>query len=206
MRNEWFGDKRDHLKWTSLLLLAQGAGIQRIVQIAMWTNPQPPEFRILNIDYPQDDAHDITGWVSDFFHQHNDLGNIQALGQQLGIEIEVWLQPFTRRAREAYFRQITERIRESDVPTIWFFDPDTGIAPVGGASDKHVRVPELAVAFDELPRGDFLACYQHAWRAHDWYDQTLDRFRRACNVPAEHVRDFVSIHASDVLILAVQKP
>ena len=157
MRNEWFGDKRDHLKWTSLLLLARREEIAHIVQVAVWTDPLPLNVAMLTVENLTDAGPNVAILVADFFHQHNHLANIRPLGRQLGITIDVMLQPFDHATRAAYFAQVVERIRESEERTIWFFDPDTGIEPATRPSDKHVLEQELAQAFDAMPPGDFLA-------------------------------------------------
>ena len=206
MRNEWFSDKRDHLKWSSLLLLGQREGINRVVQVAMWSDQRPLDFRIHSTKGPLDGYQDVAAHVAGFFHRHNDLSSIKALGAPLGVTIEVCLGPFAHATRAEYFTEIAERIRTSDVPTIWFFDPNTGIEPAGGPSVRHVREKELRQAFDKLPRGDFLVVYQHSWHVTDWQECARKRFSLACNVPDNQVEVFTSPDAKDVIILAVQKP
>lgn len=47
MRDEWYGDKRDLVKWGILIVLAEQAGLQHIVQIAYY---RPTTWPLLNID------------------------------------------------------------------------------------------------------------------------------------------------------------
>ena len=90
MRNEWYGDKRDFLKWPSLLHLAQREGIKRIFQVAMCTDAGPAYPEIATLDGEIVQCRAMTAQVSDHFHHHNDLRGIAALGEHLGIDIEVW--------------------------------------------------------------------------------------------------------------------
>ncbi len=47
MRNKWYSDNRDLVKWSVLLLLAEGCGADRIIQIAYY---KESPFQELEID------------------------------------------------------------------------------------------------------------------------------------------------------------
>ena len=205
MRNEWYGDKRDLLKWTSLLYLARREGIGRIFQVAMCTDPEPPHFEIQRLGGEPVECRDETTHATAHFHQHNDLNGIGALGERLGINIEVWPEPFTHVGRDAYFDRVYGEIRVTEPPTVWFFDPDTGIEPQGGANERHVRRVELAAAFELLSLGHYLACYQHAWHVQDWRGQARARLAEGLGRDENEVEVFTSVYATDVIVLVVEK-
>ena len=205
MRNEWYGDKRDFLKWPSLLHLAQRKGKKRIFQVAMCTDTQPPCPTVKTLNRQPVECQDITRRVADHFHCRNDLHGIKAVGEPLGIEIEVWVEQFTHATRCRYFKKVLSEIGASATPTVWFFDPDTGIEPESGASRKHVRLQELSDAFKKLPPGDWLACYQHAPRKQDWRTKARTRFSKKLGRQASKVEVFTSNYAKDAIILAVEK-
>ena len=205
MRNEWYGDKRDFIKWPTLLHLANRQGIARIFQVAMKTDAEPPDPAITTLNGAIVNCANITALVADHFHRHNDLNGFRAVGEDFGINIVVWLGIFTHASRDRYFANIFAEIQEHECPTVWFFDPDTGIEPPSGANSTHVRLAELANAFQLIPEGDYLACYQHSWREENWQCQARTRLSQQLNVDVNEVEVFTSAYAHDVIILAVGK-
>lgn len=203
MRNEWYGDKRDLIKWPTLLHLAQREGIGRIFQIAMCTDTEPVYPEIMALDGQVVLPQDVTEHVADHFHNHNDLNGIAALGGHFGIEIEVWMEEFTHAGRDDYFAGIDNEILMAEIPTLWFFDPDTGIEPPSGANKKHLKLTELANAFALIHPGDYLACYQHAWRAENWQMLAVQRLSQQLHMQGNQVEVFTSDYANDVMIMAV---
>ncbi len=208
MRNEWYGDKRDFLKWPSLLHLVQREGIRRIFQIAMCTDAGPTYPEITTLDGQIVQCQAVTTLVADHFHHHNDLRGITALGGHLGINIVVWSYPFTHATRGRYFARVLAEIQASETRTartVWFFDPDTGIEPSSGANKKHVKLQELQDAFEAMQPGDCLVCYQHAKREINWRSQIRERLSKKLGIAQARVEVFTSDYASDVIILAVEK-
>lgn len=209
VRNENFGDHKDRMKWTELLLLAHREDIQHIVQIAMRTDDERQPFgrpvRLL------DEYGDVPALVEAFFDA-NHYPNVGLLGiRDLGRYRNVVIDPlvdhqFTHQEREAYFDNIADQIREHHDPTIWFCDPDTGIEPRSSAPKKeHVRQIELRQLFDAMQPGDFFAVYQNDWRAGGWLEDSINRFRRACGVLADAVMT-LERRGVPAVILAAQKP
>ncbi|MYC31892.1 MAG: hypothetical protein F4X64_01805 [Chloroflexi bacterium] len=207
MENAKFGDKKDRMKWEVLLELAQRYKIRRIVQVAMLTDDKPPPD--VTAEPMQHEHQGVAALVGEFFRNYGypkggGLRDIQVLGEQLGIKIEVWLDRFTHQERCNYFDRITDRIREYDAPTVWFFDPDNGIEP-DKTEIKHVRQIELRQVFDALPTGDFLAVFQHNQQRPCWDTMARDRFRRACSVPVDQVKVFERPGYKQAIIFAVRK-
>ena len=151
------------------------------------------------------ECQDITRHVADHFHCRNDLHGIKAVGEPFGIEIEVWVEQFTHATRGAYFDRVLSKIGSPATPTVWFFDPDTGIEPESGASGKHVRLQELSDAFKKLPPGDWLVCYQHGKREQDWRTQARTRLSKQLGRHESKVEVFTSDYPKDAIILAVEK-
>ena len=206
VRNEWYGDKRDFLKWPSVLHLAQREGIRRIVQIAMYTDPGPADPGITTLDGDIVQCQAVAAQVAGHFHRHNNLNGIAALGQHLGIDIEVWLEPFTHATRAGYFANVLNEIQGSTTRTIWFFDPDTGIETPTQDDARHVRLQELADAFEAMQPGDWLVCYQHARRERGWRALARTLLANQLGVDEDDVEVFMSNYANDVIVLAVEKP
>ena len=70
MRDKWYSDNRDLIKWSVLLLLARRAGVDRIIQIALLN---PSDFGQIEID---GEPHQIPSEVLSHFR---DLRNITGL-------------------------------------------------------------------------------------------------------------------------------
>ena len=208
MRNEWYGDKRDFLKWPSLLHIAQREGIGRIIQIAMSTDTGLVTPEITTLDREKIvQCQAVAKQAAKHFHHHNNLNGIVSLGEHFNINIEVWLEKFTHATRGAYFAEVLKAIKPSKTRTIWFFDPDTGIEPQKSRPNKkHVRLQELLDAFKAMRSGDYLACYQHAWREDNWQTLARNRLAARLDIAENRVEVFASDYASDVIILAVEKP
>ena len=206
MRNEWYGDSRDFVKWQSLLYLARRKGINRIHQVAMCTDTDPKSAEIVDFAGRTAGCHDVDEQVSDHFHRHNNLEGIKDLGERFGIAIQVWLNPFTHENRDEYFAEVRKEIKASKTKTIWLFDPDTGIEPKKSRPGKeHVKLSELHAAFKLLPQGHYLACYQHSKRAQGWGNQARKRLARQLAKHEHEVKVFKSHDATDVIILVVEK-
>ena len=204
MRNEWYGDKRDLIKWPTLLHIAQRQGIGRIFQIAMRTDGEPAYPEIIPLGGQVAVVHqDMTAHVVDHFHHHNDLNGIAAVGGHFDVEIEVLPDEFTHAGRDDYFAGVNNTIQMSEIATLWFFDPDTGIEPPSGANQKHLKLTELSNAFELINPGDYLACYQHAWRAENWQMLAVRRLSQHLHIQENLVEVFTSDYARDVIILAV---
>ena len=206
MRNEWYGDKRDFLKWPALLYLARRQKIGRIFQVAMCTDAVPTHPKIKTLNGQMVECQDISRHVADHYHRHNDLNGIRAVGKHFGIDIEVWLEQFTHATRVEYFQEVLKEIRKSTARTVWFFDPDTGIEPPKSEADKtHMRLQELSNTFALLRPRDYLACYQHAWWKQDWRTQARTRLSEHMSVDENEVEVFTSDYSKDVIILAVER-
>ena len=206
MRNEWYGDKRDFLKWPALLSLARRQNIARIFQVAMCTDAGPTYPQINTLNGQIVECQDVSRHVADHFHRHNDLNGIKAVGEHFGIDIEIWLEQFTHATRVEYFAGVLKEIRESTARTVWFFDPDTGIEPLKSAANKtHVRLLEISDAFELLRPGDYLACYQHAWHQQDWATQARARLSKQLVIDENEVEVLMSDYANDVIILTVER-
>ena len=205
MRSQWYGDKRDHLKWTALLFLADRENVRHIFHIAMRTDPQPQPFHIHSDAGPLVNQEIFADQVAAYFHHHNDLNAIQHLGAQLNIHIDLYDAPFAHHTRQAYFDDVVQQMHGPRPATLWFFDPDTGIAPGNRPNQTHVRPQELQMAWNAIPEGHFLACYQHARHEMNWHAIARNNFRQALGINNNQVEIFASNDVRDVIVLAARK-
>jgi hypothetical protein len=206
MRDQWYGDKRDVVKWAVLLQLAKTHRLKKILQVAFYR--------------PSDRVPPLTaGWrqvpipqaVIDHFRN---LERICGLGEATGLEIEVYGEPFPAAeparnvvdAREQYVNQVAARLRvRRRASLIAFLDPDTGMAPQQPDA-KHVTADEVRRIYAALQTGDLLVLYQHARRTTDWLIDTRRAFSDAVRRSEKSVKTLRCPEiAHDVAFFAVRK-
>ena len=195
MRDRWYGDDRDVVKWSAALHLAHREGLSDVVYVAMH---RPDD------DWPPlATARGPVALPDGVVRHFRDLDDLQRLGARTGLRIATVKEPFVDRA--AYFRRLRERVGKYEAPVLVLLDPDTGLAPDGGAGPEHVTSDEVAALFAALRPGDLLACYQHARRQKDWRGRARRAFANAPGMPSFEVEVLRSDLARDVLLLAVKK-
>ena len=195
MRDQWYGDNRDLVKWSALVHLARREAVSAILHVAMYRPGQPPA--------PLATAHGKVDPPAEVIRHFRDLNDIQRLAAATGLAIEVLKAPFTDRA--AYFGRVCDRVRAPrGGPILVLLDPDTGLAPET-PGPEHVTSAEVAAVFEALRPGDLLVCYQHARRQKDWRGRARRAFANAPGLPSFEVEVLESELARDVLLLAVKK-
>ncbi len=195
MRDRWYGDDRDVVKWGAALHLARREGLADIVYVAMH---RPDD------DWPKlVTARGPAPLPDEVVRHFRDLDDLRRLEARTGVRIATVRDPFVDRA--AYFRRVCERVGKYAAPVLVLLDPDTGLAPDVGAGPQHVTTDEVAALFAAMRPGDLLACYQHARRQKDWRGRARRAFANAPGVPSFEVEALRSDLARDVLLLAVRK-
>jgi hypothetical protein len=194
MRDQWYGDDRDVVKWGAIVHLARREKISTVIHVAMYRVDPPPALLATafgNVEIPVE-----------VIRHFRSLGDIARLGAVTGLEIELLKQPFTDRV--AYFEQVCERISARSAPVIVFLDPDVGLA-FDIAGPEHVTSTDVSKLFSMLRRGDMLVCYQHARRQKDWRGRARRAFANAPGMPSFEVEALSSKQEHHVLLLAVKK-
>jgi hypothetical protein len=197
MRERWYGDRRDLVKWSCLLDLATKNQLRRIVYVVC-----------LRADTTERDTltqtfgSEITRAVWNHFR---DLDSSGALAEQLGIQCDIvdQLFPASGDARRLYWDAVSEAVSEGPRPSLVFVDPDTGLG--SSTSGTHVGADELQLVWGLLEAGECLVFYQHAWRVQDWRNQARRRFAAALDVPEGQVGCIHSEVSKDVVFLVSQK-
>ena len=195
MRDEWYGDNRDLVKWGTLIHLAQRDHRSTILHVALYRpddNRPPLHSSRGQVDIP-----------APVIRHFRDLDTIQRLAKPSGIRIEVFKSPFGKRA--AYFQKARRRIESlSGDSLIVFLDPDTGLAG-DVAGPEHVTADDLRSVFEVMADGDVLVCYQHARRQKDWRGDRRRAFTRALGASSQEVEVFESELARDVVLFSATK-
>lgn len=148
MRDEWYGDNRDLVKWGVLIELARRFEAACILQVLY---RRPSEWGQIDIDGEQVQ---LLPAVLQHFRNTTNISAIQA-----GTHVEVVSAPFVN--REEYLQTVLKRLKgDSRKPRIVFLDPDTGLEP-RKAGPEHVLESELAAIWREMSPNDVLVFYQH---------------------------------------------
>jgi hypothetical protein len=173
MRNYWYGDHRDIVKWGVLLCLARQNQIPFILQVAYLTtvNVIPllaSEFGEVRV-------------ASEVLEHFRDIRQIAGLAALTGIQIEVFDRPFSVQSRDEYTARVIDRVRAMNINrAVVFLDPDTGISKKR-ASAAHVTVEEVSAIWNGLRQDDWLVVYQHALRETNWVGKQRAAFEAACS-------------------------
>ncbi|MCX5998107.1 MAG: hypothetical protein NTU41_00535 [Chloroflexi bacterium] len=194
MRDQWYGDARDLVKWGVLLHLAGSYSAKRILQVAYF---QGSEWGTIEIDGQQ---YHIPKPIINHFR---DLRNILKLSCEPRIEILDSL--FEDRGQ--YKQAIADAV-VGEHPCIVFLDPDTGLEPRCRNTFKHVLDSELEYVWNKMAVGDVLAFYQHQTNRNGqpWIKPKREQFEKALRLPRGSAKvAFGSKIASDVVIYYCRK-
>jgi hypothetical protein len=196
MKDQWFGDARDLVKWGTAVRLVRRERLRWVLQIAFKTL-EPTVLVLESVSGPAP----IDAEVLRFFR---DIRRAIELGDALGIPIGVHDEPFPGAGRAQYLDSAFRAIQRRGVgPGLVFLDPDTGISDK--PSERHVAPAEVAAIWKALAPGDWLMVYQHADRTRTWVERRSRELRAALG--GAPVEVFTSSNgARDVAFLAACKP
>lgn len=195
VKERWFADDRDLVKWSALLHFARAHSLARIIQVAYVRAEERPQVNMGDQTVAVDDA------VWAFFR---DLQRIRQLGATTGIPIDVIDHAFNPKSRTAYQQLVIDVLDANRNGSILLFlDPDTGLQPTQ-ASAEHVARDELQAYWRRLYVDDWLAIYQHARHDKSWADDVRRELSALCDgVPVDVVRS--TEIGKDVALLFARK-
>lgn len=199
MRDRWYADNRDLVKWAALLHLSESSKCDAILQVAFYrTDLNRPR---LHEDHRSFDFPNVV------LAHFRDVDHIKNLAHKSHIQIEVLKEAFNG-SRQKYLARISAALKPfGDKQVVVFLDPDTGLAPSLRATAEHVRSDELSQIYSELKPEDWLVLYQHRPRKREWVEHCRRRFAEALDVNVQSVKTFFSFElASDVVLFATQRP
>ena len=148
MRDQFYSDNRDLVKWSVLHLLAEIFEAKSILQIAFY---RPSNFAKIAID---GNEHEIPREVLDHFRDLRKISNIKSK-----FHVNVFYDLF--KLREIYLRAVKNFLSEfRKERCVVFLDPDTGLEPHNPTLD-HVLESEAKAIWDMTKLGDVYVFYQH---------------------------------------------
>lgn len=195
MRDRWYGDKRDLIKWGILLRLAEIFEAERILQLAYY---RPSEFGRLVIDGQE---HDIPAEVIAHFRNLRTIGGIGS-----NVRVTVFDPLFQDRA--AHLKAVLALLPAyAQERCIMFLDPDTGLEP-GVPSLDHVLGSEARAIRDAMKVGDVFAFYQHQTNrtGQDWIEPKRSQLAETLRISIEALKKANSpAIAQDVVFFYAQR-
>lgn len=195
MKDIWYGDNRDIVKWGGIVHLCSKTGIKFVLQIAYYRSQQWLEMSFDN---------DHVNIPREVFRHFRSLEDIKRLGLDIGINIQVINKEFSHSRRESYHNEILNCLNNLKERKIVFLDPDTGLAP-NKAGTEHVKPNEVLLIWESLKEGDFLVLYQHSFRSKNWVNIRKKQLAEACHVEENKVGEWSSDLAKDVIIFFVTR-
>jgi hypothetical protein len=193
MRNQWYGDKRDLMKWGTLIHLAGDDPAVRILQVLMMRPDAERDSSLTERKAHVVTPHSMPARVSDYFRRFRHVRDIVHLDTRIGV----YDKPFPGKdqgtcqdRRTHYFAATCQWIgRFREKRRVVLVDPDTGIKQER-RTWRHIEPKELHCLYDELNPGDMLILYQHALHRRNWVRMTLTQFAEAIGVRRGEVRVF----------------
>lgn len=178
MRDKWYSDHRDLVKWSVLILLARQFDAGRIIQIAFLN---PSEYGRVEID---GSAHDIPSEVLSHFRN---LRAVTTLGDN--PPISVFDVPFRNRV-DYMCAALSYMASFSKERCVLLLDPDTGLEPNGGGDFKHVLNSEVRRFWEALPSGSVLVFYQHQTNrvGAPWIEEKRRQLADAIGIEANQIK------------------
>ena len=171
MRDKWYADNRDLVKWATLAHIARAHGMQTIVQVPYWRPEESrPHFDLQGKHLPVSDQ--VLGFFRNIHH-------ITGLAPEIGIYINVVAAEFNPRNRAAYVSEVQAQMDRSRRPLLLFLDPDTGLQPKK-CSPKHAAINEIEEFWHGLRHREWLVLYQHARRTSGWEESVSHQLSSLC--------------------------
>lgn len=205
MRDWWYGDKRDIVKWGTVLVLARKRSIRVVLQVALY-RPGRQNYQLIVDGASEPLPVEVIKHFRDIDHIHQLAANVN-LTIDIHKDLFQWHAGFHTREdfRKAYFKEVSNKIKKYNNPVIVFLDPDTGIAPEN-FSYEHITCQEIQTVLRAMKSGDVLLFYQHAQIGNrDWRKSTKATFDQAVGmgVPVDTIT--CNEIASDVAFFAVER-
>jgi len=143
MKDIWYADKRDLVKWSVLIKLAELNQAEKIIQIAY--------YRISEIDKMEIDIDGVGHKLPDAVINHfRRIQNIREL--KTDIEICIFDEPFEN--RQEYHNKVVKHLaNQMNKKCIVFVDPDTGLQPPKSkAAYQHVLNNEILMIWHSMKK------------------------------------------------------
>lgn len=206
MRNAFFTDRKDVLKWSVTLEAAHRITPHRAITYVAMMRPDGAGWDFREVSGARADVVDFFDKERARIQSHRrDVGAVRALIASAGCELHLISDHIRPGTRAVYFDRVTEFLRKRgehrrDVVLI---DPDNGFA-ASGTKDPALGVAtieELALVWGAMVPGDVLIVYQHSLRERNWQagkQKLLGRAVEGAKLTLHDGRDFCLFEAEKV--------
>jgi hypothetical protein len=177
MRDKFYSDNRDLVKWAVLHRLAEIYEVRRILQIAFY---RPSKFANILID---DEEHDIPQEVIAHFR---DFRTVEGINSK--IQVTVFDELF--KDRNSYLKAVKDFLSKFWKETcVVFLDPDTGLQPQNPNLD-HVLESEAKIIWEVLKAGDLYVFYQHQNNraGREWIEPKRSQLENALDLNKQSIK------------------
>lgn len=196
MKDIWYGDNRDLIKWSVLFHLVRKYNAKKILQIAYYRKSDFESFKMDGV------KHRIPEEIINHFRR---IKNIETLK----LEIPVHVFDTVLDNRKVYLSESLKFIKRfQDSNTVVFLDPDTGLEPKRHGL-QHVLESEAKTIYDNLIKGDVFVFYQHQTNRNGrpWIEPKREQLARALNVDLSNLKiAYGKLIAGDVAFYYCTKP
>lgn len=193
MKPEYYGDKRDLIKWAILYHITEQFNCKRILQIAYYR-----ESRFGNVVLDGKEK-EIPTEILEHFRNLQSVTKIKS-----DFKVEVFDELF--KSRKDYLESVKAKIeKHSQEKLVLFLDPDTGLE-TKKPKMEHVLKKELYALWADLKPGSFLVFYQHRFRNKDWKKIRRKELAECLKLGENHVKIAEGPDiANDVVFYYIQK-
>ena len=201
MRNKYYADNLDLIKWSVLIRLAEQYKLSRIIQVAYL---RPSTFNMIDIagQKPEPPPPQVLA-------HFRDIRNVAAL--HTDIPISVFDLMFDDRT--TYHEALSLYLEAFKAkPRLVFLDPDTGLQPARRFDFKHVLCAEAHAIWSQLNKNEVFAFYQHktTMAGKPWIEKKRTQLEKAIKVGKGEVlvgqMARIRNDDNDVVIFFVVKP
>lgn len=195
MRDKYYSDNRDLIKWATLAHIAYEYGLQTILQVPYWRPENKHPYFIC-----MDKRVAVPSKVWKFFRN---IHSITQLGPEIGLSITLVGEEFDPDQRKIYVSKIKAEISKARRPLALFLDPDTGLQPKK-CLPEHTSIMEIEELWPVLKPGEWLILYQHARHTRDWRESVAHELSSLCNRMKAHIVRSEDV-GKDVAFVCLQK-
>ena len=193
MRDIWYADNRDLVKWAVLFILAKKFKAEMIFQIAYYSQSDFGKIRI------NGKAMEIPNEVISHFRN---ILNIKNIGSP--IKVRVFKEIFKKEGRKEYHNKAMKQYPKQRC--IVFLDPDIGLERKVNANLGHVLKEEAKIIWDKTKLGDVFVLYQHHTHRSRWIERKRLQLERVLGAPRGSVKIAKGIKiARDVVFFYIQR-
>lgn len=210
MRDIWYADKRDLVKWATLYHLAHIFKGSRIIQIAFYRKEN--KFGKIIIDNQEKEI------PKEVISHFRDIHKIKDIKFQVPVEIFdtsfEYKKEEAKQHRHNYLLSAIERLGSyRKEKLIVFLDPDTGLQPMQTKlktkqKPEHVSEEEVRKIWDALKPKDVFVLYQHQTNRNgkSWIEPKQIQFAKAIGLSNDAVKwAYGPEVANDVVFFYAQK-